>query len=156
MKLIIFKMLRGGLICELLLATIKSECQHAQFLLLTPFINNAREVARWLGGRNSEDISLAVDWQPNERVIGIIQAEKTEKIGPNSFDYKLSMKTVHTTRQTLVVDDLLDLQKNREIAPTYSKASTPSALAAIAAQKIRTTRTYYSYAYSAGLGLVIG
>ena len=125
-----------GLNLELLLATINSECQHAQFLLLTPFINNAREVARWLGGRNSEDISLAVDWQPNDRVIGIIQAEKTEKIGPNSFDYKLSMKTVHTTRQTLVVDDLLDLQNNREIAPTYSKASTPSALAAIAAQKL--------------------
>ena len=125
-----------GLNLELLLATINSECQHAQFLLLTPFINNAREVARWLGGRNSEDISLAVDWQPNDRVIGIIQAEKTEKIGHNSFDYKLRMKTVHTTRQTLVVDDLLDLQNNREIAPTYSKASNSSALAAIAAQKL--------------------
>ena len=51
-----------GLKLELLLATINSECQRAQFLLLTPFIDNAREVARWLGGQNSEDVSLALDW----------------------------------------------------------------------------------------------
>ena len=126
-----------GLHLELLLATVNSECQHAQFLLLTPFIRNAREVARWLGGRNSEDISLAVDWQPNDRVVGIIQAEKTEKIGGRSFDYRLSMKTVHTTKQTLVVDDLLDLQNNRDIASTYSRASKSSVLAAIAAQKLQ-------------------
>ena len=126
-----------GLNLELLLATVNSECQHAQFLLLTPFINNAREVARWLGGRNSEDISLAVDWQPNDRVVGIIQSEKTERIGKRSFDYRLNMETVHTTKQTLVVDDLLDLQNNREIASTYSKASGSSVLAAIAAQKLQ-------------------
>ena len=126
-----------GLNLELLLATVNSECQHAQFLLLTPFINNAREVARWLGGRNSEDISLAVDWQPNDRVVGIIQAEKTERIRGKSFDYRLNMETVHTTKQTLVVDDLLDLQNNREIASTYSKASSSSVLAAIAAQKLQ-------------------
>lgn len=127
-----------GLHLELLLATVNSECQHAQFLLLTPFIGNASEVARWLGGRNSEDISLAVDWQPNDRVIGIIQADKTEEIGKNSFGYRLNMETVHTTKQTLVVDDLLNLQNNTEIAPTYSSAaSSSSVLAAIAAQKLQ-------------------
>ena len=40
-----------GLKLELLLATINNECVNAQFLLLTPFIPNAREVARWLGGK---------------------------------------------------------------------------------------------------------
>ena len=35
-----------GLRLELLLATINRECREAQFLLLTPFIQNAREVAR--------------------------------------------------------------------------------------------------------------
>ena len=67
---------RRGLKLELLLSTINSECQRAQFLLLTPFIDNAREVARWLGGTNSEDVSLALDWQPNDRVIGVVQAGK--------------------------------------------------------------------------------
>jgi replicative superfamily II helicase len=40
---------RRGLKLELLLATINSECQRAQFLLMTPFIDNAREVARRQG-----------------------------------------------------------------------------------------------------------
>lgn len=65
-----------GLKLELLLATINAECRMAQFLLLTPFISNAREVARWLGDANSDDISLELDWQPNDRVIGIVKPEK--------------------------------------------------------------------------------
>jgi hypothetical protein len=56
--------LQRGMRLELLLATINRECREAQFLLLTPFIQNAREVARWLGGANSDDISLGVDWHP--------------------------------------------------------------------------------------------
>lgn len=128
---------RRGLKLELLLSTINSECQRAQFLLLTPFINNAREVARWLGGQSSEDVSLALDWQPNDRVIGIVQAEKGEEINPRSYDYELRMETVHTTRQTLVVDDLLGLPKNEAIAPTYTKVANQGALAAVAAQKLQ-------------------
>ncbi len=128
---------RRGLKLELLLATINSEYQRAQFLLLTPFIYNAREIARWLGGQNSEDISLALDWQPNDRVIGIIQAEKGEAINQQSFDYRLRMETVHTTRQTLAVDELLDLPKNKKIASTYNKASTLSTLTAVTAQELQ-------------------
>jgi len=126
-----------GLKLELLLATINSECQRAQFLLLTPFIDNAREVARWLGGQNSEDISLALDWQPNDRVIGIVEAEKGEALNRRSYDYGLRMETVHTTRQTLVVDELLGLPKNEGIASTYDKVTSQSALAAVAAQKLQ-------------------
>lgn len=127
-----------GLKLELLLATINNECKYAQFLLLTPFINNAREVARWLGGRKSEDMSLSLDWQPNDRVIGIVRAEKTEPVKGRSHDYRLVMETVHTTRKTLTADKTLDLPNNREIAPTYSKALSKAAtLAAVAAQGLQ-------------------
>ena len=126
-----------GLKLELLLSTINRECQHAQFLLLTPFINNAREIARWLDEQNSEDFSLALDWQPNDRVIGIIHAERGEPISNSSYDYLLYLKTVHTTRRTLYIDDLLTLPKNKEIANTYSKAAKPGKLAAIAAQTLK-------------------
>ncbi len=128
---------RRGLRLELLLATINSECRRAQFLLLTPFIDNAREVARWLGGQSSEDISLAVDWQPNDRVIGIVQAEKGEPFTHRSYDYDLRMETVHTTKQTLVVEELLRLPKNEDIAPSYSKVTNQSSLAAVVAQKLQ-------------------
>lgn len=125
-----------GLRLELLLATINAECQRAQFLLLTPFIANAREVARWLGGPNSEDVSLALDWQPNDRVIGVVQAEQGELINRRSRDYRLRIDTVHTTRQTLSIDEAILLPKNAEIASTYSKVSDHSALAAVTAQAL--------------------
>lgn len=126
-----------GLKLELLLATINSECLRAQFLLLTPFIDNAREVARWLGGSNAEDVSLALDWQPNDRVIGIVQPERGEQINAQSYDYQLRMETVLTTRQTLAVDETLILPKNADIAATYSKATDQSTLAAVTAQKLQ-------------------
>jgi len=128
---------RRGLKLELLLATINSECQRAQFLLLTPFISNAREVARWLGGPSSEDVGLALDWQPNDRVIGIVQAEKGEALKGRSFDYQLQLETVHTTRNTLFVDELLCLPKHADIAPTFSTVSNSSALAAVTAQRLQ-------------------
>ncbi|HEU4511374.1 MAG TPA: DEAD/DEAH box helicase [Pyrinomonadaceae bacterium] len=129
---------RRGLKLELLLATINNECQHAQFLLLTPFISNAREVARWLGGTtSSDDISFALDWQPNDRVIGIVQAEKGKPLNRRSFDYELRLETIHTSRNTLVVDEMLALPKNNDIAGTYNQVSDLSTLAAVTAQRLQ-------------------
>jgi replicative superfamily II helicase len=128
--------LRRGLKLELLLSTINKECQRAQFLLLTPFIANAREVARWLGGTNSDDVSLSLDWQPNDRVVGVVQAQKAKALSKRSFDYSLSLETVHTTRKTLSVEGLLSFPKSEEIAKTYSKVSNQSTLAAVTAQKL--------------------
>jgi len=128
---------RRGLKLELLLSTINKECQRAQFLLLTPFIANAREVARWLGGTNSGDVSLALDWQPNDRVVGVVQAKKGEALNRRSFDYSLSLETVHTTRKTLSVEDLLSFPKSEEIAKTYSKVTNQSAMAAVTAQRLQ-------------------
>ena len=126
-----------GLKLELLLATINNECQNAQFLLLTPFIKNAREVAKWLGGTNSDDISLSVDWQPNDRLIGIVRATQGKALNKISFDYRLQLEAVHTTRNTLVVDESLSLPKNVEIAPTFSKVSNQGSLAAVTAQRLQ-------------------
>ena len=126
-----------GLQLELLLATINGECQRAQFLLLTPFIDNAREVARWLGGQNSEDVSMAVDWQPNERIVGIVKPEQGERINRRSYDYQLRMETVQTTRKTLFVEELLPLPRNVAIASTYNQVTDTSNLAAIVAQNLQ-------------------
>jgi len=126
-----------GLKLELLLATINNECQNAQFLLLTPFIKNAREVARWLGGPNSDDVSLSVDWQPNDRVIGIVQARQGEVFKGRSYDYSLRLETIHTTRNTLAIDEYVVLPKNDEIASTFKKVSNQSTLAAVAAQRLQ-------------------
>jgi hypothetical protein len=126
-----------GLRLELLLATINKECQRAQFLLLTPFINNARHVARWLGDANSQDISLSIDWQPNDRVIGIVQAEKGGLIKGRSYDYQLKLKPQHTTRHTLSIDETLTLPKDISSKHTYSQVCDQSILSALTAQNLK-------------------
>lgn len=125
-----------GLKLEMLLSTINKECQSAQFLLLTPFISNAAEVAKWLGGTSSDDISLSMDWQPNDRVIGVAKLVKGASIKGKSYDYDLDFITCQTIRDTLFVDDILSMEKDYSIANTYSKADNLSTLAAITAQNL--------------------
>ncbi len=123
-----------GLKLELLLATINRECANAQFLLLTPFINNADEVAKWLGGRNSDDINLSIEWQPNDRAIGIVRAIKGKRLNKQSFNYKISFETIHTSRNTIKIDELIDIPKQVEIAKTYKSANTQKNITSLAAE----------------------
>mgnify|MGYP005847119991 CR=1 FL=1 len=126
-----------GLRLELLLATINRECREAQFLLLTPFIQNAREVARWLGGQNAEDISLGVDWQPNDRAIGIVSPVDDGVIKGRSRNYRLDFQTVHTSRHTIDLDGSFSLGKEYALATTLSKSREVGTLAAITARKLK-------------------
>lgn len=125
---------KRGLKLELLLATINKECELAQFLLLTPFIPNGSEIAKWLGGQSSDDISLSLDWQPNDRIIGVISPSKGEMIAYRSYDYTLEFESVHTYRQTIAVDDVLPFPKCKGIARTFSQIANSAAVAATTAQ----------------------
>ncbi len=125
-----------GLKLELLLATINAECRMAQFLLLTPFISNAREVARWLGDTNSDDISLAVDWQPNDRVVGVVKPEKGACLKGKSYGYQINLETVHTTRSTLAIDELIPFSKDPDCKKTFSEMSDQSEVAIAAAHQL--------------------
>lgn len=125
-----------GLRLELLLATINRECREAQFLLLTPFIQNAREVARWLGGQNSDDISLGVDWQPNDRAIGIVSPVDSGALKGRSRDYRLSFRSVHTSRPSIRLDKDFSLGKEKTLAASLSKAKDIGTLAAMTARKL--------------------
>lgn len=128
-----------GLKLELLLATINTECRMAQFLLLTPFISNAREVARWLGDANSDDISLSMDWQPNDRVIGVVAPVKgvLRKGKGKSYGYQLNLETVHTTRATLTIDELIPFAKDPSCQKTFSQISKQSEVAVATAQQLK-------------------
>ena len=126
-----------GLKLELLLATINVECRMAQFLLLTPFISNAREVARWLGDANSDDISFGMDWQPNDRVIGVVKPEKGALRKGRSYDYRLNLETVHTTRATLDIDDLILLDKDPNCKKSFSKISNQTEVAVATAHQLK-------------------
>jgi len=95
-----------GLNLEMLLATIKSDCGEANFLLLTPDIPNAKLIAEWLGGERGKNINIQLDWwQPNERVVGSLQAEGRGK----NFDVYL--QTLNTVKGTYQISEKIPLVK---------------------------------------------
>lgn len=80
-----------GVRAELLLAMLNQEYPDAQFLLLTPFVPNAKELATWLDDQRATAITvLAADWQPNDRAIGLIYPEGRAR------DWGLKFRTLHT------------------------------------------------------------
>lgn len=106
-----------GLKLELLLATINRECRHSQFLLLTPFIENGGEVARWLSPDSHANMSVEFDWRPNDRAIVIARPEKGD--APASF--KLSLETLHTSRATIEIDAAVSLCEGRGLGLSWSQ-----------------------------------
>ena len=90
-----------GLRIELLLATIKGECESANFLLLMPFVEKPETLARWL----AQDISAGraisfgtTPWKPNERIVGIFEAEANDSV---QAGWRLKYQTLTTTQKTI-------------------------------------------------------
>ena len=81
------------------------------------------QVAQWLGDANSDDISLSIDWQPNDRVIGIAMPVRmaSRRGNGNSYDYQLNLESVHTTRATLSIDELIPFDKDLNCNKSFSQ-----------------------------------
>lgn len=123
-----------GIKLELLLATINRECRYAQFLLLTPFIPNAAEIARWLAPDSNSDIELGVDWRPNDRAIVLSHPRQ----GAIKGDFSLELETIHTSKQTLHIPEKMPLAAVRPLGVTWSQAKgNASKLAAATAQVMK-------------------
>ena len=87
-----------GMRIELLLATIKRECQDASFLLLMPFVPNSKDLANWLEPGSGANISLgSTAWRPNERLVGVFDIVKddSERAG-----WRMEYETLTTTQKT--------------------------------------------------------
>ena len=99
-----------GLSLELLLATIKNDCKEANFLLLTPDIPNAKQIAEWLGGDRGKEINIQFDWwQPNERVIGGI------KVGGRGKNFQVYLETLNTAKGTYKISEKILLISSNKI-----------------------------------------
>ena len=125
-----------GLKLELLLANINKECENAQFLLLTPFIQNAKEIATWLGGANSDEIHMSLDWQPNDRAIGIVYAEKSNTTCRTSCRFNLKFKSVHTSRPSISIDDNIMMVENSNIY-TFNQVNNNAKLATMVVNQLK-------------------
>lgn len=123
-----------GLKLELLLATINRECRHAQFLLLTPFVPNAEEIARWLAPDSNKSIELGADWVPNDRAIAIARPHR----GLSRGEFKIELLTQHTSSGTIEVPETLEIQDSRPLGLSWSDVSnSPGQLAAATAQLLQ-------------------
>ncbi|MDH7604335.1 MAG: DEAD/DEAH box helicase [Melioribacter sp.] len=99
-----------GIALELLLATIKNDCREANFLLLTPDIPNAKQIAEWLGGERGKEINIEFDWwQPNERVVGALQIDGRGK----KFD--IYLQTLNTIKGTYQIAENIPLISSDKI-----------------------------------------
>ncbi|MCO5164861.1 MAG: DEAD/DEAH box helicase [Planctomycetes bacterium] len=123
-----------GIKLELLLATINRECRHAQFLLLTPFIRNGKEIATWLDPVNSKNIEIGVEWTPNDRLVAIARREKGAKRG----QFRIDLEVQQVSQNTLDVSSpLVLLNSGRPLSLTYSQVKAPGKLAAAVAQLLQ-------------------
>lgn len=123
-----------GIKLELLLATINRECRYAQFLLLTPFIPNAGEIARWLAPDSNNDIELSLDWRPNDRAIVLSHPREGARRG----EFSLELETIHTSKQTLCIPENMPLADVRPLGVSWSQAKgNAGKLAAATAQVMK-------------------
>ena len=123
-----------GLKLELLLATINRECRFAQFLLLTPFLPNAREIARWLAPDSNASIGLGLEWFPNDRAIMIARPSR----GSSRGDFRVQLETQQTTRKTIDIPDSLEFDECRPLGLSWSAVyRSKGKLAAATAELLR-------------------
>jgi replicative superfamily II helicase len=95
-----------GIVLELLLSTIQNDCPKTNYLLMTPFIPNADEVASWLNPTNSKSISIGLEWVPNERVVGIFYPTGKAR------DWKIVYQPLITSHHSLVTEKKIEIMEN--------------------------------------------
>ncbi|HEX5551661.1 MAG TPA: DEAD/DEAH box helicase, partial [Chitinophagaceae bacterium] len=120
-----------GLNLEFLLSTIKSDCERANFLLMTPDVSNSSEIAQWLGGERGKELHLGLHWwQPNERVIGALTRNGKRR------DYSFNFKTLLTNKGTYRIEEEIIFSNSDEKDPPFSSLSSKKLFASVLARKI--------------------
>jgi len=106
-----------GLRIELLLATIRRECEDANFLLLMPDVPNVKELANWLAPEAGNSISIgAGQWRPNEKIVGLYEVQ-----GEGHGDWTLRYETLVTTSKAMQLGGRHQVGDRRPIDLSYSK-----------------------------------
>jgi len=110
-----------GLRIELLLATVKQHYQaQANFLLLMPYVENAKTLSRWLA--HDRDAGLAISlstspWQPNERIVGLVKKQR------DGSDWTINYKTLVTSPKTIHLKGNHQIGETRPIKVSQSSAT---------------------------------
>lgn len=113
-----------GLRIELLLATVKSDCQTTNFLLLMPYVDNAETLSRWLSSDINSGKSISIGstpWQPNERIVGLYKKSVVnDSIRGN---WEIVFKTLTTTPKTLNLGRKFTIKGRKHFSLPQSSAN---------------------------------
>jgi hypothetical protein len=137
-----------GLRSELVLSTINRESPDTHFLLLTPFVPNAKEIALWLDSERSKSVtpSLSINWQPNDRLLALAYPKGHGKI------WGLETKPLHVSqphRSPISFDERIPLQRECQRELTFSTAkSSKINVAALVAEAVSQRGNSVVLAYS--------
>lgn len=137
-----------GLRSELVLATINRESPDTHFLLLTPFIPNAAELATWLDDERSNSItpSLAVNWQPNDQMLALAYPNGRGR------SWGLEVKPLHVSqphKHPIAFDERVAIEHESPRPVTLSQAkSSKLNVAALTAKALAARGSSIVLAYS--------
>jgi hypothetical protein len=108
-----------GLRIELLLATVRRESPRSHFLLMMPFVPNAREIQRWLAPEAGRTISMGTSaWKPNELLVGMYEIRR----GHGRGNWSIGFEALTTTRKTLHLKGVRQVGNNKPLSRPYNKA----------------------------------
>ena len=124
-----------GLNLEMLLATIKSDC-NAGLLLLTPFIPNGEQVARWLDPAAPRLIQTDLKWRSGDSVVGLCYPKGRAREFSASFLPLAHHSSVGTRYESVPEDREFKICDAPARMYTVSKAKTKYIIASIAAAEL--------------------
>ncbi|EAV44218.1 hypothetical protein SIAM614_15505 [Stappia aggregata IAM 12614] len=104
---------------ELLIANIRREHPHVRLLLLTPFVQNAKEVASWLSKERGSDVD--VQWRPSRLIIGLAKLTGRGKGRTLEIEWKephRNSSEISNTRLALDDNERRILRENRNVRTT--------------------------------------
>lgn len=110
-----------GLRIELLLATIKRDCPTSNYLLMMPYVPNAKDLTKWLAPESGKTISIGTSaWLPNERLVGLFDRERQHGERGN---WSLNFETLATTPKTIQLRGRHPAGDSKPLSIPFSKAS---------------------------------
>ncbi len=121
-----------GLGLELLLATINRKCLHAQFLLLTHFISNGEDIARWLAPESSNGLPLGSKWDPSDRVIAVARPQQ----GKSRGEFSIALKACQADRIAQATPETVAVGKPRPLGLAWSQVKRDASLVAAATAQV--------------------
>ena len=95
-----------GLNLEMLISTIKNDCENANLLLLTPFLPNSEELSQWLDPQNPKSIGIELAWQPNDSSIGLCYATGNRRNVATHYMPLLYPPRVVETPKEITLDEI--------------------------------------------------